>query len=130
MLLTLATRTERIQALLTSSGGFLSVPELANLAFEEGIITAEDDEAAAYKNRLEIVRSALKRKDDSGLPFALPVDPEREIWKQREMFSRGDYEVAIATRVKGIREDHTIVVMLADECEDRFGFRPDIPTLI
>ena len=69
-------------------------------------------------------RSALTEHDGDGMPHASSVGDE---YVQRRLFTADDYQSTIDRYVRQSRDLLATAQRLADECSERYGFRPFVP---
>lgn len=70
-----------------------SIKELYDACIREGIFSQEDLDRAAYRGLAGQIKGYLKKRDESGLPFAAPT---REVdgvkhWPYRQLWLVSDY---------------------------------------
>ena len=120
-------REHRIRQLFDQLGP-MTTADTAKRCVDAGIFSEEEVIAFGMRSIQAEVRKALKRADQSGLPFAGQTtnsdDTGAAVWSQRAFWLYDDYDLNVRESMTHIRSMYTEAVKLADECEDRFGRRP------
>lgn len=126
-------RDRRIRDVFEGNGGAMTIRDLAHACVDADIWTRDELDLIAFRSVQEQCRRVLREKDSGGLPKVSRTtdtsDDGLSIWKQRELWLPGDYELNCAEHISQRDEGHTIAVKLAAECEIRFGVAIDIPEL-
>lgn len=114
----------------------MSLNALARECIIIGVFNQQDREEAFFSWAVRTVHDVLRKgkgKDRQGLPLAGrtgSADTDgNTVWAIREMWDLDAYKVNIDDHVKlGIGAIRA-AQLLAAECEDRWGERPEVPTL-
>ena len=125
---------QRIRNEFEAVGGGLTTSQFAAHCIDAGIWTDEEIDAGIHRWAQSEVRSALKKADIYGLPFAgktIERDEETKapIWKQRPFWGFADYVYNIQDLVSQRDVLHQEALLLQSECLSRFGKAPAIPDL-
>lgn len=128
-----ANRAHAIRELFGEVGGMMGTREFARTCIEHGLYTADELDRASVTWVQGEIRRALKRIDESGLPFAgqtIERGTDNEpIWKQRRYWFYEDYEANIHEHLRNRDENHKAAIALTRECSARFGRSPFIPAI-
>ena len=107
------------------------VRNAADLAAEiVGKLDADERERLMMRGLTDEVRAALRRKDSTGCPTYSNVDQvgadgtKTRVYKQTELFSVKDYEVAVASYLRRAAQNRKVAVNLAASCRSRHGVDP------
>lgn len=111
-----------------------SMRTLALECIDAGVFNQIDREAAFVEWATKTCHRTVRRLvTDDGLPLAGPTkrdtDDDAVIWAQRKLWGYDDYDLNVSEHVKQGMGHLTIAARLADECEERFGTRPEVPAV-
>lgn len=108
--------------------GGLSMAAFARHCMAIGLFTFEERDAFELRGAMAIVRRALKKPDESGLPLAGQttfVDEDgAPIWQPRQLWLFEDYQLNYADAWSQADVLIGTAERIADECQERFGRRP------
>lgn len=123
-------RNQRIRDLFAQGGGSMTTKQLAGYCLAYGVWDDAERGEFEIKEAQKRVRDALKEVGRDGLPFAGQTarkgDDGGALWAQRPLWQFPDYELNCRDLVSQRDTLHQRALALADECEDRFGQRPQI----
>lgn len=125
------TRDDLVNDVFERNGKALSLRDLAKACVSEGVWSQDELNAIVIKSVMEACRRVLNKKDEAGLPKNGPTTETdgdgAPVWKARQIWLFPDYERNVREHVQQRDENHIVALRLAEEAEDRFGHRIDIP---
>lgn len=123
-------RDVRIREEFSLVGGAMSTSRFTHHCREVGIWDADEWESLAFRAAQNFVRHALRKPDESGLPFAgqttIGDEQGAKVWRRRTLWEFADYELNVKELLGQRDRLHETAVALLDECRDRFGRVPPI----
>jgi hypothetical protein len=115
------------------NGAPRTLAALTHECISAGVFNDRDRETGFFKWAKAFVHDAVrKEKDGEDLPKSGPTgakDDDESVWAQRTFWDLEAYELNVSEHVKHGMGALRTAARLADECEERYGQRPEVPAI-
>lgn len=125
---------QRIRDEFDAVGGGMTTSQFAAHCIDAGVWSDDEITSGTLRWAQSEVRSALKKPDAFGLPFAgktatTDLETKAPVWRQRTYWEYQDYALNIGELVSERDVLHQNALMLQSECRSKFGKAPSVPGL-